>query len=107
MSEHDPFAPGSAVKPPADDVTPTDATEETTSVAERGADAQTPPAGGGAEKTGSGAPDDASKVPVGTSKEVLDWVGQDKAKAQAALDAEKASGEPRKGLTRELEELLG
>lgn len=46
-------------------------------------------------------------VPEGTTKEVLAWVGDDKDRAQAALAAEKASDEPRKGLTRELEELLG
>ncbi len=47
------------------------------------------------------------KVPAGTTKEVLAWVGDDKDRARAALEVEQKSGEPRKGLTRELEERVG
>ena len=47
------------------------------------------------------------KVPEGTAKEVLEWVGDDKDRAQAALDAEEAKGNNgRKGLKRELNEKL-
>jgi len=47
-----------------------------------------------------------SAVPEGTTAEILQWVGDDKEKAQAALDKENAEERPRKGLTGELEELL-
>lgn len=52
------------------------------------------------------------EVKVGTSREVMDWVNEAEgdertARAQAALDVERASSEPRKGLSHELEELLG
>jgi hypothetical protein len=47
-----------------------------------------------------------SEVPDGTSAEVLSWVGDDKGRAQAALDKENADESPRKGLTGELEKLL-
>lgn len=83
-------------------------------------DAQTP-AEGDAQGAGEPPPYQAPEpepateeleVKVGTSKEVLDWVnevdGDERTvRAQAALDAERASSEPRKGLSRELEELLG
>jgi hypothetical protein len=51
------------------------------------------------EKSGTGVPD-------GTTAEVLAWVGDDKERAQAALDKENADESPRKGLTGELEKLL-
>ena len=47
-----------------------------------------------------------SGVPDGTTAEILQWVGDDKEKAQAALDKENADEKPRKGLTGELEEIL-
>ena len=46
------------------------------------------------------------EVPDGTTAEVLAWVGDDKERAQAALDKENADESPRKGLTGELEKLL-
>lgn len=50
----------------------------------------------------------ADDVPAGSSKEVLDWVGEDKDRAQKALDAEHAKGDDaRKGLTADLEKLVG
>lgn len=49
---------------------------------------------------------EGSDVPEGTVKEVLAWVGDDKDKAQRALDAENATGDPRKSLVAELEERL-
>jgi hypothetical protein len=45
-------------------------------------------------------------VPDGTAEEVLDWVGEDKTRAQQALDAEQAKEKPRKGLTEALDDLL-
>lgn len=45
-----------------------------------------------------------SGVPKGTSKEILAWVGDDKARADAALAAEKQSDQPRKRLMFELED---
>jgi len=48
--------------------------------------------------------DDVPDLP--NAKAVEDWVGDDKAKAQAALDKEKA-GENRKGLTAHLERIVG
>ena len=47
----------------------------------------------------------ASEPPDGTSKEVLDWVGDDQARAQAALDKEQANEKPRVGLSEDLEKI--
>lgn len=44
-------------------------------------------------------------VPEGSIKTVLAWVGDDKSKAEAALDAEK-DGQKRTTLVKELEEIL-
>lgn len=103
MVAHDPFHPSSGAKPPQDDAP--------ASAVQAGAETQgtkpadNPPAQGNA--TGP-APETAAgeAVPAGTSKEVLAWVGSDKDRARAALTVEQESDEPRKGLTRELEELL-
>jgi len=46
-------------------------------------------------------------VPDGTTAEILRWVGDDKQRAQAALDKERQADKPRSGLTGELEEILG
>lgn len=45
-------------------------------------------------------------VPSGTSKEIMDWVGKDKTKANAALQAENGFETPRKGLVADLQEML-
>jgi hypothetical protein len=45
------------------------------------------------------------EVPEGSIKTVLAWVGDDKTKAQAALDAEK-DGQQRSTLIKELEDIL-
>jgi hypothetical protein len=45
-------------------------------------------------------------VPEGTTAEILAWVGDDKDRAQRALDTENADEKPRKGLTGDLEALL-
>lgn len=45
-------------------------------------------------------------LPKGTSAEVLAWVGEDKDRAQEALDHEHESHKPRKGLIEELEEIV-
>jgi hypothetical protein len=50
------------------------------------------------------APEDVPDLP--NAKAVEDWVGEDKARAQAALDKERA-GENRKGLTAHLERIVG
>lgn len=46
---------------------------------------------------------DPDAVLSGTVQEVLDWVGDDPARAQAALDAEEAKEEPRVTLLEKLE----
>lgn len=48
---------------------------------------------------------DEDKVPEGSATVVLEWVGSDPARAQAALDAEKARNQPRTGLTAALEKI--
>lgn len=48
----------------------------------------------------------SNEVPVGTSAEIQDWVGDDKDRAQRALDAENQNTEPRKGLSKYLESVL-
>lgn len=46
----------------------------------------------------------ADAVPAGSAKEVLEWVGDDKGRAQQALEAEHARDDGgRKGLTASLE----
>lgn len=107
MSAHDPFAPGSGAKPPSGKdhkagykaptgdksyVSPDDQTSTSLDGPE---DVETPDTG-----------DDSNVVPEGTVKEVLEWVGEDKDRAQAALDAENATDEPRKSLIKELGEVL-
>lgn len=52
-------------------------------------------------------PEPVIEVPKGTTKEVLEWVGTDRVRAQAALDSEEDSGKPRKTLVEELKEKLG
>ena len=48
-------------------------------------------------------PDD---VPSGTVPEILTWVGDDKDRAQKALDAETENEKPRKGLVSQLNDIL-
>jgi hypothetical protein len=45
-------------------------------------------------------------VPDGAAKDVLAWVGEDKTRAQLALDTENARENPRKGVLTALKELL-
>jgi hypothetical protein len=47
------------------------------------------------------------EVPDGTAQEVLGWVGDDAAKAAAALAAEQARPQPRKTLRSRLQALVG
>lgn len=49
---------------------------------------------------------DAITVPEGSIKNVLAWVGDDRTKAQAALDAENATDDPRTTLVSKLEDIL-
>lgn len=46
-------------------------------------------------------------VPTGNIQDVLTWVGDDSARAQRALDAERASDAPRTTLVAELEKRAG
>lgn len=48
---------------------------------------------------------DPQSVPEGPAAEVLAWVGEDKDRAQQALDAEE-EGQQRVGLTKKLKELV-
>lgn len=50
--------------------------------------------------------DTPEPVPAGPVDAVLDWVGEDRERAQRALDAEQAAPKPRTGLTGQLEKLL-
>ncbi len=50
--------------------------------------------------------DEAKAVPAGTSREVLAWVDGDSEKARLALAAEESDASPRKGLVKELNELI-
>jgi hypothetical protein len=45
-------------------------------------------------------------VPEGSIKNVLAWVGDDRTKAQAALDAENATSDPRTTLVTKLEDII-
>lgn len=47
----------------------------------------------------------SEQVPAGTTAEILQWVGDDKDKAQRALDKEQAGDKPRPGLTRGLKKI--
>jgi hypothetical protein len=49
---------------------------------------------------------DELTVPEGSIKNVLAWVGDDRTKAQAALDAENAASEPRTTLVTKLEDII-
>lgn len=53
-----------------------------------------------------GNPLEGDGVPAGTATKILDWVGDDKDRAAAALDAERAKGEgARSSLVAKLEKL--
>ena len=117
MTAHDPFAPGSGATPPdADEGTPKpyeapeggtyEAPDEKPAATEPDADDDAPETEDDAS-TDDDANEEYLDVPQGTTKEVLEWVGDDKDRARAALAAEQASDEPRKGLSKDLEELIG
>ena len=59
-----------------------------------------------ASRAKSSGADTSNDVPEGSVDEVLEWVGDDKTKALAALDAENAKSSPRKTAIEELENLL-
>ncbi len=49
----------------------------------------------------------AEEVPSGTTREIIEWVGDDKERAQRALDVEEAKGDSGlKGLKRDLHKML-
>lgn len=108
MPAHDPFSPASGATPPSDGDAPK-SSAPAEAPATDGAPVATPEAPATEQPTPEPTPEPEAEleVPQGTSKEVMEWVGDDKERAAAALAAEQASGEPRKGLTRDLEELLG
>ena len=54
----------------------------------------------------SDATDDALDI-NGTAAQVIDWVGDDPARAREALEAEQAKDKPRSTLVKKLEELAG
>lgn len=95
MPSHDPFSPASNAKPPSS--APADSPEsEVPAIA-------TPEAPGEALSQPESA---ASELPRGTTKELLEWVGDDLERAQALLDAELEAEQPRKGLLNELQGLI-
>lgn len=51
-------------------------------------------------------PDPVAEVPDGTTKEVLEWVGDDKDRASLALQKEQDHDDPRKGVVEKLTKLL-
>lgn len=53
------------------------------------------------------AEEEENRTPTGTRPEIMAWVGEDKERAQRALDAENANDKPRKTLVADLEALLG
>lgn len=60
-----------------------------------------------AEKNVAAVADQAEEVVAeGTVQDVLDAVGDDKARAEAALEAEQASAKPRKSLVKQLEAIV-
>lgn len=90
---HDPFSPKAAVKlqdpsAPASKGKPSDTVM------------QSPPPDKNPVKTDAG-------VPKGTTNEITEWVGDDRNKAKQALEAEEKSGEPRRGLVKKLQEIIG
>jgi len=48
----------------------------------------------------------SNEPPDGTSAEVMEWVGDDPQKAQAALDKEQSHEKPRSGLSEDLQEVI-
>jgi len=62
---------------------------------------------GSSAPSGEAAPEGSTEtVPEGTVQEVLDWVGEDKDRAQKALDAESSRDEPRTTLVSALEAVV-
>lgn len=59
-----------------------------------------------ATSTDSSESDSQSDVPEGSIKEVTAWVGDDKDRAQAALDEENKKDNPRKSLVEKLEDII-
>lgn len=88
----DPFSPKAAAKPDGSSAEPDD---ETSTPVEPEAPVEPEDNGGNEEE-----------VPKGTVKELEEWVGDDKERAQRVLDAENADNEPRKSLVKAMEDLL-
>lgn len=105
MSDTDPYAPPEEPKASSDEVPEektVEAQEYPSNEAESQPEAET---SGASESEPEAAPDD-EEVPEGTVNATLEWVGDDKDRAQRALDKEKASDDPRVTLIRELEDIL-
>jgi len=110
MTSHDPFAPSSGVKPPEGELNTEAADSDPVQAApepDESADDTVGVIDATAITVGAENHAETPSVPAGTTKEVLEWVGDDTGRAHAALAAEQANNEPRKGLTRELEERVG
>lgn len=90
MPAHDPFAPSSGAKLDSDDASAPVSPEPEPEVEAEQAPAEP----------------EVEEVPKGTVKELEDWVGEDKERAQAVLDSENANDEPRKSLVRAMEAIL-
>lgn len=50
--------------------------------------------------------DKANETPTGTAKEVLAWVNNDKERAKKSLSLESKETKPRKGLVKNLKEII-
>lgn len=91
-TSHNPYAPHSKASEPS-------VTGEETKNEAVATENETEPV----QATSAPAPSEDS-VPEGPAAEVLEWVGDDKDRAKAALEAEEA-GQQRVGLTKKLKEL--
>lgn len=98
MSKSNPYAAKSKAEKKA-----VEAPEETTE--EPQAPAPHPEEVESVEDTQETSEEAPEEVPDGTTDEVLEWVGEDKDRAKLALESEQ-NGKKRKGLLRELEELV-
>lgn len=64
------------------------------------------PAKKAAAKKAAAPAQDPNKVPEGTTDEILDWVGNDPARARKALNEEKKDDKPRVTLVEPLEKII-
>lgn len=92
---------------PTEEVEETPATEEPTEDAENAAPATEEPQEAPVAPEEPEAQEKAEELPDGlTIEKTLEWVGDDGARAQVALDAENKRDKPRKWALKELEKLV-